>query len=56
VGLTLVLIGWINQTCLERAVELLERHQLLERVQVPMVATLECGERLPAIEQRLRTL
>jgi len=56
VGLSLVLIGRINQTCLERAIELLERRQLLECVQIAMIATLECCERLPVIEKRLRTL
>lgn len=56
VGLTLVLIGWINQASLERAVELLKRCQLLECVQISMIATLECRERLPIIEQRLSTL
>jgi hypothetical protein len=56
VGLTLVLIGRINQTRLERAVESLERRQLLECVQIPMIATLERRERLPVIKQRLRAL
>lgn len=56
VGLTLVLIGRINQTSLERTVELLERRQLLECVQISMIATLERCERLPVVEQRLCTL
>jgi len=56
VGLPFVLIGWINQPCLERAIEVLERRQLLERVQIPMVATLESRERLPVTKERLRTL
>lgn len=56
VSLTLILIGRINQTCLERAIELLERRQLLECVQISMIATLECCERLPVVEKRLRTL
>jgi len=56
VGLTLILIGRINQTCLERPIELLERRQLLECVQISMIATLERCERLPVIKKRLRTL
>lgn len=32
VGLPFVLIGWINQPCLERAIEVFERRQLFERV------------------------
>ena len=56
VGRTLVLIGRINQTHLERAVESLKRRQLFERVQTPMIATIECREHLPLIKQRLRVL
>jgi len=50
VALTFVLIGWINQPCLKRAAELLERHQLLEGIQVSMIATLESCECLPVIK------
>lgn len=55
-GVSLVLIGWVNQPCLEPSIELFEGRQLLERVQVAMIATLEGGERLPVIKQCLRTL
>lgn len=56
VGLSLVLIGWVDNPRLKLAVELLEGGQLLERVQVPVIATLEGGERLAIIKQSLRTL
>lgn len=56
VGLSLVLIGWVDNPRLELTVELLEGGQLLERVQVPVIATLEGRERLAIIKQSLRTL
>lgn len=49
-GLPVVLIGWIHQPYLERAVELLKRRQLLEGIQIPVIATLEGRERLPIIK------
>ena len=49
-GVPLVLIGWVNQPYLELSIELLEGRQLLEGIQVAMIATLEGGERLPVIK------
>ena len=49
-GLPLVLIGCVNHPGLELAIELLKGRDLLEGVQIPMIATLESGEGLPVIK------
>lgn len=49
-GLPFVLIGWVDHPRFELSIELLERRQLLKRVQVPVIATLESSKRLPVVK------
>ena len=56
VGLPFVLIGWVTHPSFELTIELLKGGQLLECVQIAVIATLESRKRLAVIKQRLRTL